>query len=225
MVKTLRYKSPPRPARRLPVASLQRWQAACEAVGARGDAGVYRQLISAYRSRSRHYHNVTHLESCFRELESARHLITEPAMVELALWFHDAIYRTYRRDNEERSAHWAQDALAKIGATPETAARVADYVRATRHGEGAAAGDMAFVVDIDLAILGDSEALYDQFEEQIRREYWWVGRKRFARARLQILTSLLDRPSIYYTQHFRERYEHSARANLLRTLQRLRQGI
>lgn len=223
MVKTLKYKTAPQRARRLPVASLQRWQAACEAVGARGDAGVYRQLISAYRSRSRHYHTVTHLESCLRELEAARALVTEPAMIEIALWFHDAIYRTFRRDNEERSAQWAQEALVKMGATAETAGRVAGYVLATKHAAATSGGDAAFVVDIDLSILGEADAIYDGFEAQIRREYWWVGRKRFARRRIEILSSFLARDTIFQTAHFREQYERRARANLARAIKTLQQ--
>ena len=225
MVKTLKYKSPPRPARRLPVASLQRWQAACEAVGARGDAGVYRQLVSAWSARSRHYHSLTHLEACLRELEEARSVIAEPAMVELALWFHDAIYRTYRRDNEERSAEWAEAALCKLGATPETGARISTYILATKHGQPSSSGDAAYVVDIDLSILGEAPAVYDEFEQQVRREYWWVGRKRFARARLAVLDSFLARSSIYSTPLFKDRYEDSARDNLARAIDTLQQFL
>jgi predicted metal-dependent HD superfamily phosphohydrolase len=223
MVKTVKYKSPPRQPRRLPVASLQRWQAACDALSARGDAGVYRQLISAWRARSRHYHGVNHLEACLREFEIARAVIQEPGAVELALWFHDAIYRTYRRDNEQRSATWAEEALAKLGVSPEVGARIGTYVLATRHGAEALTGDAAFVVDIDLSILGESAELYDEFERQIRREYWWVGRKRFARARITVLDSFLARPSVYHTSLFRERYEDKARGNLTRALTNLQQ--
>jgi predicted metal-dependent HD superfamily phosphohydrolase len=225
MVKTLKYKSSPRPARRLPVVSLQRWQAACEAVGVFGDAQVYRQLISAYSGRGRHYHSVVHVEACLRELEWARADITEPAMVELALWFHDAVYRTYRRDNEERSAQWARDAMVKLGATQETAERIAAYVRATRHAQPGLTGDAAFVVDIDLSILGEAVEVYDQYEEQIRREYWWVGRKRYARNRIRILESLLARESIYTTTPFRERCEGRARTNLSRAIRQLKSWL
>lgn len=225
MVKTSHSKSPPRTARRMPVASLQRWQAACEAVGARGQADIYRQLISAWSARSRHYHSVTHLEACLRELEAARAEVIEPAMVELALWFHDAIYRTYRRDNEERSAEWAEATLCKLGATPETGARIASYVIGTKHGQQALSGDAAYVVDIDLSILGEAPDTYDQFEQQVRREYWWVGRKRFARTRIGVLSSFLARSSIFSTKAFQERYERRARANLTRGIQALEQSL
>jgi predicted metal-dependent HD superfamily phosphohydrolase len=227
MVKTLKYSSPPRVVRRTPVASLQRWQAACEAIGARGDATLYRQLVAAWSGRSRHYHSLTHLEGCLRELEAARAEIVEPGMVELALWFHDAIYRTYRRDNEERSAQWAEQALCKAGATPETAARVSSYIRNTKHTAQAQtlSGDAAFVVDIDLAILGEKPEIYDQYEAQIRREYWWVARRRFARARIRILESFLARPSIYQTASFQHRYEERARENITRAIQALRRSL
>ena len=142
----------------------------------------------------RHYHTVRHLEVCLRELDDAPGLALSPAEVELALWFHDAIYRTHRNDNESRSAEWAARFLAEHGAAADVVSNVREFVMATAHAAVSLTGDAALVVDIDLSILGKPQAVYDEFERNVRREYWWVRKARFGKARCAILGSFLDRP-------------------------------
>jgi predicted metal-dependent HD superfamily phosphohydrolase len=77
------------------------------------------------------------------------------------------------------------------------------------------------VVDIDLSILGKPSTIYDEFEKNVRREYWWVPRRRFVEARCGILKSFLARPFIYHWPHFRQKYESAARANMERALKAL----
>ena len=43
--------------------------------------------------------------------------------VELAIWFHDAIYDTRKKDNEERSAKWARDSALAAGLADNQANR------------------------------------------------------------------------------------------------------
>jgi predicted metal-dependent HD superfamily phosphohydrolase len=201
--------------------SIERWRAVCDALGVVDVDLEHRRLIRAWSQWGRHYHTLHHLAACLHELDAARAVAERPAEVELALWFHDAIYRTYRNDNEERSANWAERFLASRHAAPETISRVTHMVRATAHGAAELAGDVALVVDIDLSILGQPEAVYDEFERNVRKEYWWVSKKRYRTARREILQSFLARPTIYCWQPFRQRYEASARRNLERSIRAL----
>src|SRR5919204_2422275 len=123
----------------------ERWQAACEALGALRAEREHRKLLHAWRSWGRHYHTLEHLWACLRELDATRSLARAPAEVEVALWFHDAIYRTYRSDNEARSARWAASFLRAHGAPPAVADRIASYVLATRHEHAPPADDAALV--------------------------------------------------------------------------------
>jgi predicted metal-dependent HD superfamily phosphohydrolase len=203
------------------IASAARWQRACESVGITNGEHEFARLLRAWSSIGRRYHTTRHLEACLLELDEASSLARSAAEVELALWFHDAIYRTHRSDNESRSADWAARFLTEHGAAADVVVNVREFVMATAHAAVSLTGDAALVVDIDLSILGKPPAVYDEFERNVRKEYWWVPRARFAKARSGILRSFLDRPSVYHWPHFRERYEAAARVNLARAIQAL----
>jgi predicted metal-dependent HD superfamily phosphohydrolase len=108
-----------------------------------------------------------------------RALVAEEA--ELALWFHDAVYRSWRRDNEVQSAALAARTLH--AAPAETVERIRQLILATTHRDGGFPGDTALVLDVDLSILGAPAKVYAQFERAIRRGYWWVSRARYVAGR------------------------------------------
>lgn len=191
------------------------WQRAWTGIGARGEGrSVYEQLLAYYSEQHRHYHTLQHLDECLAMFESVRELAEHPDEIELALWFHDAIYDTHRPDNEERSADWARTALIDAGVAIDSADRVHALIMATRHTANPILPDEQLLVDIDLSILGAEQARFDEYEEQIRKEYAFVPRWLFCRKRREILQGFLDRPSIYSTAHFRHALEERARANL-----------
>ena len=202
-----------------PRVNFERWSRACIAVSVAPDESEYRRVRRAWRSMGRHYHTLSHLEACLREFDSARDLAIRAAEVELALWFHDAIYRSWRRDNEPQSAILAAQTLR--AAPTDAVKRITQMILATAHREAGFVGDTALVMDIDLAILGASPEIYGQFERAVRREYWWVPRARYVAGRRKILDSLLERAAIYQHDRFYEKYEQPARANIATALQQL----
>jgi predicted metal-dependent HD superfamily phosphohydrolase len=191
------------------------WQRAWHGVGASGDGGaLFHALLDRYAEPHRKYHTQQHLGECLSAFESVIGLPPHPAEVEVALWFHDAIYDVKRSDNEERSADWAHTALLSGGARAEGAALVRTLVLATRHAAEPAMLDEQVLVDIDLAILGAPEARFLEYERQIREEYDSVPGWLFKRKRRAILRSFLKRPRIFSTPHFNALLEERARANL-----------
>jgi predicted metal-dependent HD superfamily phosphohydrolase len=196
------------------VLKLQRWLSLCDEVGCIGGALQFHAVMRSWQSWGRHYHSLAHLEACLREFEPVRSLAEHSGEVEMALWFHDAIYRTWRSDNEQRSADWAGRVLRGGGCPEAVIARIESAILATRHGDESLQGDAALVVDVDLSILGQTAVVYDQFERDVRREYWWVPRKKYVLARVGVLQGFLARPRIYRFEPFVDRYEARARENL-----------
>jgi predicted metal-dependent HD superfamily phosphohydrolase len=182
---------------------------------------LHARLAQRYREPHRHYHTLQHLAECFDRLaELAPHLAHKPE-VELAMWFHDAVYDTHRTDNETLSAIWAADSARSLGVAEPSAARIARLVIATCHNAEPEGADAEAIADADLGILGAASTRFLEYESQIRQEYAWVPEPVFRAGRREILTRFLERPHVFSTRLFRSRYEERARANLQEALHRL----
>lgn len=193
------------------------------AIGARRDPAIFEALAAAYRSPGRYYHGERHVTECLARFAELRPMAEHPGEIEVALWFHDAVYDTRRDDNEARSAAWAASFLRAAGAGRQTVDRVAHLVLATRSHD-ADGIDAEIMLDVDLAILGAPAEAFEAYDAAIRREYAWVGDAEFRRRRAQILRGFLDRPAIYRTPPFHARYEARARGNLARKVAELGAG-
>ncbi|HET7131004.1 MAG TPA: N-methyl-D-aspartate receptor NMDAR2C subunit [Gammaproteobacteria bacterium] len=205
--------------------TVEQWQRTWEALGATAPEGLYERLLACYSEPRRYYHTARHLDECFAAFEAVRSLAMRPAEIEIALWFHDAIYDTKRNDNEEKSADWARAALVDAGVSAEAAERVHALVLATRHEAAPQSKDAAILVDVDLSILGATPKRFAEYERQVRLEYGWVPDRLFRRTRRKILEEFLRRPSIYTSEHFRGARQRAARSNLSRSVDRLRSKL
>jgi predicted metal-dependent HD superfamily phosphohydrolase len=216
-------------------ALLSRWEALGTSLSRQGPAWTAegRRLLRHWSFWPRAYHDTHHLRACLDHWEDARsgagdggpEAMDDPQAVALALWFHDAVYWPWSGRNEERSARWARRFLQGQGLPAATAGTVERHILATRHGHAAAAaGDDRWVLDIDLAILGQPPAVYAAFERNVRREYRFVHWPRYRAGRCAILRSFLERPALYETEWFRSRYEAQARVNLAQALDVLGRG-
>jgi len=205
------------------ILDLEGWNARWSALGVTPPPeAVHADLLKRYAERHRAYHTRTHLADCLSLLQETAPLCERPDEVALALWFHDAIYRTHRKDNEEKSAELLVKAATSAGVLAEAIERMRGLVLVTRHASIPEGRDAEVLVDIDLSILGASSNRYDRFEEQIRTEYKWVPQPLYRLERGKILATFLARPKIYSLEVFETRFENQARANLRRAIDRLR---
>ena len=174
----------------------------------------FRELVALYSEPQRHYHNQHHITDCLEEFDRVKSLASNLGAVELAIWFHDAIYDTQAADNEERSAELAQRCLKQSGADADLIDAVGRLVLATKFHDGLLHPDAPLLVDIDLSILGRPPERFWEYERQIRAEYDWVDAKLFASKRAEILRRFLARPRLFQTDYYFERLEVPARENL-----------
>ena len=191
-------------------------------LGARGDPEpVYDLLAERYAEPQRAYHTLTHVAHCLDEFEAARHLAAQPNQIEVALWFHDAVYDPKAKDNERRSADLCRQIVKEAGLPQAFGQAVTELILVTQHHEAPDDSDARLLMDIDLAILGQSVDIFDRYEANIRKEYHFVPPDRYRSGRSAILRGFLDRSAIFSTAFFHRRYESQARANLERSLEYL----
>lgn len=190
------------------------WQRAWSALGLQPPEGLLEQLVGCYKEPHRAYHSVQHLQECVKLFEESMTLAVNPGELEMALWFHDAVYDPRGHSNERRSADWAVKELSLRGAQQDVLRRVEGLIMATCHTATPSDPDQQLLVDIDLAILGSPPVRFAQYDQQVRAEYSWVPGFIYRMKRKQVLKSFLARMPIFQTDRFRERFEQQARANL-----------
>lgn len=200
---------------------LSRWLGLMERLQLPPSQETYQALLLAYSAPNRHYHNALHVARCLEQLDSAQTHIAQPDPIELALWFHDAVYDSHAEDNEAESAAQAIRFLSAAAAPGELTREVARLILATRHLPGELAEAEAWIVDIDLSSLGSEPSRFWQDNRAIRQEYGWVEAEVYRQKRSALLRGFLERPAIYATTFFRERYETQARENLREAIRRL----
>jgi predicted metal-dependent HD superfamily phosphohydrolase len=198
------------------IAELRLWWE--RAFGPVREPGPFGELEAAYRAPGRHYHDLRHVHHCLKEAQLVSDRLVDPTTVIAAIFYHDAVYDPTRSDNEERSADLAEGHLRALGKSRAFIVEVRELILDTRHQVSPESNDGQYLVDIDLAILGAPAAEFDGYERAIRQEYAHVPEDAFRAGRAKILQSFVDRPRIYGTDVFHDRYEGAARANLARSL-------
>ncbi len=184
-----------------------------------GAFAVRDALLLAYADPRRGYHDTRHLGEVLARLDelAAGGARFSATTVRLAAWFHDGVHDG-RPDDEERSAAWAERALADhLG--HEQVEAVARLVRMTEHHRPEVEDpDGCALSDADLAILAAGPERYAEYLADVRAEYAAFSAEQFRAGRRAVLEALAAKPSLFHTAYARERWEPEARANLAREL-------
>jgi len=199
-----------------------RFAAAWRAVGASHD-NASAWLADRYAEEHRAYHDAEHVAECLAWLDRVRDLAERPAELEVALFFHDAIYEPLASDNEVRSAEELRRLAREAEVPTEVVERIARLIQSTATHD-AGSGDAAILSDIDLSILGASPARYARYEQEVRREYAAIDEASYRVGRARVLRGFLERIEIYRTPRLAARLEAQARDNLSSALRALEQS-
>ncbi|MFI8997061.1 hypothetical protein [Streptomyces sp. NPDC053542] len=172
-------------------------------------------LLARWAEPQRRYHTTEHLAAVLDRIDELVGHAADPDVVRLAAWFHDAVYRPDRSENEERSAALAERALPELGIDAERTAEVARLVRLTvTHdpAEGDSNGEV--LCDADLAVLAGAPEQYAAYAAAVREEFAFVPDEAFRAGRADVLRQLLALPRLFRTPEGHDRWERLARRNL-----------
>ncbi|MCP4322408.1 MAG: hypothetical protein GY787_11290 [Alteromonadales bacterium] len=197
------------------------WLDLMKRLGFDSNIDTYEKLESCYSEKHRYYHNSNHINVTLKYLEQVHDLADNYNAVELALWFHDAIYNIFSSTNELDSANWASEFLKSNNANDELIKIVHRLIMSTLHTITPTENDQRLIVDIDLTILGCDTELYDEFELWIRKEYQLIPNVIYRKKRKEVLEGFLAKERIYSHQYFINLFEKSARKNLKSAIESL----
>jgi predicted metal-dependent HD superfamily phosphohydrolase len=176
-------------------------------------------LRARYAEPTRAYHGQRHIDLLLALHAETRPHLHAPDAVELAIWYHDAIYIPLSPENERASAALLRTDMQGL-LDPALIEAAASLVLATRSHEvppglaPAIAGDCAWFLDMDLSILGADPETFAWYDAAIRQEYAAVPDAEWRLRRPRVLGTFLARPRLYLTDHFHTRLDTPARANL-----------
>ncbi len=166
------------------------------------------ELTRLYTEPHRHYHGLPHIAWM---LDEARQVTLSDEQV-LAIWFHDAIYDSTARDNEERSAALAVERLRAHG-YPEAGVRRIERIILDTKTHVPSDEASALVIDLDLASLALPRAAFERNGAKIRAEYAAYDDRSFSLGRKAFMEAFLARERIYWTP-WGAPLEAAARENL-----------
>lgn len=210
---------------------ISRWRALWQRLGV-DDAqldGTGRDLLAAYGGAGRFYHSRKHLEDVFEKLDwgktafvAAGDLAEVPQgerprlfdTIELALWYHDAVYDPKKKDNEAKSRDLFLADAKRYGLPEDLRTNIAQLIDVTASHKKASTLPEKILCDCDLAILGAPKDQFSEYDVNIRKEYAHVPEATYKTARRHVLGGFLRQKPIFRTKAFQGRFEEQARHNL-----------
>lgn len=180
---------------------------------------LWQDVANHYSESVRAYHNLTHLQQLFEQFAHLRDKLEQPHIVALALFYHDIIYDPTQPDNELNSAKYAVAQLQNH-LTAEQHQRIYALIIMTAthqlgdNNDNISDSDAAFLLDMDLSILGADWADYERYAQAVRQEYAHVAIDDYRNGRTAVLRGLLSHDRLYLTDDYYQRLEHIARRNI-----------
>ncbi len=180
-------------------------------------------IVDNYSIKSRYYHNLEHIEQVLKTIELLRHNTSFSPPIYLAAWFHDIIYDSQAKNNEERSAEYTRKLLIDLNISDAIIDNTCRLILNNKHHQ-AEINDVEshVLLDADLSILVSNSEEYRNYSQAIRQEYAWVSDDNYIAGRKAVLESFLQR-RIFFTDDLFNRLELTARENIQAEIECLQQ--
>ena len=188
---------------------------------------LWQDIATRYNETQRAHHPLTHIRQLFEQFEQIKDKLYEPHIIALALYYHDVIYEPTRSDNELKSAEYAVEALSPYLSAEQCQHIYALIMMTANHQIDKLAdedkiSDAAYLLDMDLSILGAPWPEYQQYVQAVRQEYAHVTKVNYRVGRITFLQKLLTHTTLYLTDYYHLRLEKQARDNIKREISFLR---
>ena len=183
-------------------------------------ASMWSHLVTQYSQKNRYYHNLDHILAMLKQSEECKSDLIHKDLIDFSIWFHDIVYKSTNKKNEEKSADFAKTTLKNFSIERNEIEKVYNLIISTKRHQIIHSDDIdnAYMLDFDLSILGKSWKVYQQYIQQIRKEYKIYPDLLYKPGRRKVLQTFLERKTLYFTEKYQILYEKQARENLKREL-------
>lgn len=182
---------------------------------------LWSDIEKKHTEKGRHYHDLSHLENMFAELEALRSKIGNFTEISFSVFYHDVIYDAISKSNEEKSAEFAASDLQQLKVPYDAIERISNQIIATKLHQKSGDRDTNYFLDADLSILGKDLETYIDYAKKIRKEYFIYPDLLYQPGRKKVLKHFLALERIFKTEYFIDRYEVKARENMLAEMESL----
>ena len=188
---------------------------------------LWQDIAVRYNESQRAYHSLQHIQQLFGQFDQVKNNLHEPHIIALALLYHDVIYEPTRSDNELKSAEYAVESLTGYLNAEQCQHIYALIMMTASHQidkwsnetkEREEYSDAAYLLDMDLSILGAAWSEYEQYAQAVRQEYAHISNIDYRVGRIAVLKGLLAHPTLYLTNYYYARLEEQARENIKREI-------
>ncbi|MBW4507685.1 MAG: hypothetical protein KME64_14395 [Scytonematopsis contorta HA4267-MV1] len=176
---------------------------------------IFDEIVAAYSSNERHYHNLLHIQQVLKTASILKPLAFNFPTIQIAIWFHDFVYDPKAKDNEEKSAEYAFIYFKNLNIPLSIINDVVNMILNTKNHYACPKDiDSQILIDSDLSILGSESLEYKAYARAIRLEYAWVSDTEYQIGRTKVLQKFLQRERIYFTEFAFKMFEFKARENI-----------
>ncbi|GAA3582111.1 hypothetical protein GCM10022395_33110 [Snuella lapsa] len=175
---------------------------------------LWNEIEKNYSGKNRHYHNLNHLEFMMKLAFEYKSELVDIDTLLFSVFYHDIVYNSKRSDNELKSAEIAKVRLKRLGLPSDRITKCHEQILATKEHGNDTESDTNFLVDFDLAILGDEHENYLDYTKKIRKEYSVYPDFFYNKGRKKVLRHFLEMDRIFKTNEFKMNFEEQARKNI-----------
>jgi len=175
---------------------------------------LWREITDKYSGSKRYYHTLLHLEHLTAELIQFKDHFRSWDTIVFSIVYHDIVYNALKKNNEEKSAGYAEKILHAIHYSHAETEHCKAIILATKNHQVNDDKEINLFTDADLSILGSPQPVYVNYAKQIRKEYSIYPDFMYRPGRQKTLNHFLQMKRIFKTDAFFNKHEAQARVNL-----------